>query len=107
VQVDDWGATNGNGHGHGNGHEHTNGNGDGRPAFLGACAKHFAARAVGKCDDCGELWCSQCLVPTMRKRQPTRCIDCALVAAGVRAPGPRRATVTSMSRHHKRPTNLF
>ncbi len=82
-----------------------NGNDD-RP-FLGACAKHFAARAVGKCDDCGELWCSQCLVPTSRKKQPTRCIPCALVAAGVRAPGPRRATVTSMNRHQKRPTNLF
>ena len=82
---------------------HRNGNG----AYLGACAKHFAARAVGKCDDCGELWCSQCLVPTSRKRQPTRCIECALVAAGVRAPGPRRNNVTSMSRCQKRPTNLF
>ena len=109
MHVDDRSATNGNGPVHGNGLGHTNGNGkgNGRPAFLGACAKHFAARAVGQCDDCGELWCSQCLVPTTRKRQPTRCIDCALVAAGVRAPGPRRAAVTNMSRHQKRPTNLF
>ncbi len=112
MQTDQWGTDNGNGRANGNGNSHSNGNGIGtngptRPAFLGACAKHFAARAVGKCDDCGELWCSQCLVPTTRKRQPTRCIDCALVAAGVRAPGPRRTAVTNMSRHQKRPTNLF
>jgi hypothetical protein len=77
-------------------------------AYLGACAKHFAARAVGKCDDCGELWCSQCLVPPSRKRQPTRCIECALVAAGVRARGVRRSNgVTSMTRAQKRPPGLF
>jgi hypothetical protein len=76
-------------------------------AYLGACAKHFAARAVGKCDDCGELWCSQCLVPSSRKRQPTRCIDCALVAAGVRARGVRRHNVASMTRAQKRPPGLF
>jgi len=105
VQADQQGAANGNGHANGNGDGHSNGNGHGE--FLGACAKHFAARAVGACDDCGELWCSQCLVPTTRKRQPTRCIGCALVAAGVRAPGPRRSNVTNMSRHQKRPTNLF
>ncbi|MEX0663980.1 MAG: hypothetical protein WD598_04320 [Acidimicrobiia bacterium] len=79
----------------------------GHGAVVGACTNHFAARAVGKCDDCGELWCSHCLVPTTRKRQPTRCITCALVAAGVRAPGGRRNNVTSMSRAQKRPTNLF
>ncbi len=67
-------------------------------AYLGACTKHFAEPAVARCEDCDELWCSDCLVPKTRKRQPTRCIDCALVAAGVRAPGPRRNTVTSMNR---------
>lgn len=124
MQADQWGTDNGNGHengygagydnGNGNGHSDGNGNGNGigtngttRPAFLGACAKHFAARAVGRCDDCGDLWCSQCLVPTTRKRQPIRCIDCALVAAGVRAPGPRHTGISNMSRHQKRPTNLF
>ncbi len=60
-----------------------------------------------RCDDCGELWCSQCLVPTTRKRQPTRCIECALVAAGVRAPGARRTAITSMTRTRRSPTNLF
>lgn len=81
----------------------SNGNGH----YLGPCAKHFAVRAVDRCDDCGELWCSHCLVPPTRKRRPTRCIDCALVAAGVRAPGSRRSTITNVSRSQKRPTNLF
>ncbi len=125
MQADQWGTADENGHAHGNGNGagystgngnghgadspsgNANGNGNGPLTFLGACAKHFAARAVGTCDDCGELWCSQCLVPTTRKRQPTRCIDCALVAAGVRASGPRRSGITNMSRHQKRPTNLF
>jgi len=99
------GVNGSNGHGHptANG----SGNGNGHSAYLGACAKHFAARAVGQCDDCGEVWCSQCLVPTTRKRLPTRCIGCALVAAGVRAPGPKRSNITSVSRHQRRPTNLF
>jgi hypothetical protein len=66
--------------------------------YVGACAKHFSERAAGRCEDCGELWCTDCLVPPTRKRRPTRCIDCALVKAGVRAPGSRRNTVTSMNR---------
>ena len=67
-------------------------------AYLGACANHFASRATGRCDDCNDLFCKDCLVPPVRKRQPTRCIDCALVAAGVRAKGPRRNNVTNMTR---------
>jgi len=75
--------------------------------YLGACANHFAARAVNTCDDCGELFCESCLVPKIKKHQPLRCIECALVAAGVRAPGSRRSNVTNMTRTQKRPTNLF
>jgi hypothetical protein len=88
-------------------HAQERGSAAGNGAYLGACAKHFAARAVGTCDDCGELWCAQCFVPKVRKRQPNRCVDCALVAAGVRARGSRRSAMTNMSRHQKRPTNLF
>jgi hypothetical protein len=40
--------------------------------FMGACAKHFTERAVGRCGGCGELFCSECLVPPTRKRMPTR-----------------------------------
>jgi uncharacterized Zn finger protein len=66
--------------------------------YLGACAKHLAERASAKCEDCGDVWCDDCLVPKTRKRQPVRCIDCALVAAGVRLPGSRRTSM-SMSRN--------
>ena len=74
-------------------------------AYLGTCAKHFAERAVGHCEDCHDVFCKDCLVPPLKKRQPVRCVDCALVAAGVRAPGPRRSNVTSVSRNHKRPNS--
>jgi hypothetical protein len=76
-------------------------------AQLGACSKHFAERAVARCDDCGEIFCAVCMAPKVRKRQPVRCIECALIAGGVRTPGNRRNTVTSMTRHKKRPTNFF
>jgi len=71
-------------------------------AFLGTCAKHYAERAVAQCHDCGQLWCADCLVPPISKRQPPRCVDCSLVAAGVRAKGPRRQGMTDMSRAVKK-----
>ena len=74
--------------------------------FLGACAKHFTERAVDRCADCGELYCGECLVPPTRKRMPVRCVDCALVAAGVRAPGHKRV-MPSLSRAQKRPTSRW
>jgi hypothetical protein len=78
-------------------------NGNGDDAHLGTCAKHLAERAAGRCDDCHDVFCKNCLVPPLRKRQPTRCVDCALVAAGVRAPGPRSNAMMNMSRSNKRP----
>ena len=73
----------------------------------GACTKHYMLPAVGHCHDCGQAWCEDCLVPPARKRQPVRCIACALVAAGVRAPGPRSGLIDNMSRNRKRPTNFI
>jgi hypothetical protein len=76
--------------------------------FLGACAKHFTERAVDRCPDCGDLYCAQCLVPPTRRRMPVRCIDCALIAAGVRAPGQRHGGgMASLSRAQKRPTSKW
>ena len=79
----------------------------GSASYVAACAKHFTERAVGRCDDCSEFFCAPCLVPPVRRRQPTRCIDCALVAAGVRAPGPRHARALNMNRTTKRPTSRW
>ncbi len=79
-------------------------NGD---AFVGVCVKHFTERAVGRCEDCGELWCSECLVPPTRRSRPTRCIGCALVVAGIRAPGPRRPGITNVGRFQRRPNRMI
>ncbi|GMU78556.1 MAG: hypothetical protein AMXMBFR46_13510 [Acidimicrobiia bacterium] len=75
--------------------------------YLGTCTKHYAERAVAQCHDCGLFWCADCLVPPVSKRQPLRCIDCALVAAGVRAKGPRRQGVTDMNRSQRRPIGFL
>ena len=71
--------------------------------LVGTCAKHWSERATGRCKDCAKLWCADCLVPPTRKRQPTRCIDCALVAAGIRVRGARRAAPMDISRTRRRP----
>jgi hypothetical protein len=75
-------------------------------AFLGTCTKHYAERAVAQCHDCGLFWCADCLVPPVSKRQPLRCVDCALVAAGVRAKGARRNGVTNFNRVQKKTIGL-
>ncbi len=77
-----------------------------RSGGVGACAKHWSVPAVGQCDDCGELWCSDCLVPPARKRDPVRCVGCALVAAGVRT-RTTRPTISSVSRVQRRPTSRW
>jgi hypothetical protein len=76
-------------------------------AYLGACEKHFTERAVDQCADCGGLFCRDCLVPPTRKRMPVRCVSCALIAAGVRAPGPKRNGMTTLSRAQNRPTSRW
>lgn len=73
---------------------------------VGACARHWSERAEGQCDDCGALCCSACLVPPTRKRDPVRCVPCALVAAGVRT-RTERPTMTNMSRVQRRPTSRW
>ena len=59
-----------------------------------------------ECADCGEEWCADCLVPPVKKRQPLRCVDCALIAAGIRSRG-RSASPMNMSLTQRRPTSLF
>ena len=79
----------------------------GEPAgFLGTCNKHYAERAVAQCHDCGLFWCADCLVPPVSKRQPLRCVECALIAAGVRTKGPRRKGMSNMNRVQKKTIGL-
>jgi len=48
------------------------------------CTKHTFEEPAATCDDCGDSWCDRCLVPKHRPDAPTRCVECALVAAGIR-----------------------
>jgi hypothetical protein len=48
------------------------------------CTKHWTEHAVAGCDECGQPWCAQCLVPPTKESGPLRCIPCSLVIAGVR-----------------------
>jgi hypothetical protein len=77
-----------------------------QPASAGTCAKHWSERAAGRCEDCGEEWCAECLVPPVRKRQPLRCIECALIAGGVRSRGGR-GTPMNMNRAQRGGPGLF
>ena len=65
---------------------------------LETCVKHWAERAAGRCEGCGEAFCRPCLVPPLRPEKPTLCVECALVAGGVRAKGPRRGGIENMNR---------
>ena len=67
------------------------------------CAKHWTDRAEGRCEDCGEAYCGECLVPPVRRGQPLRCIECTLVAAGVKTrPGRRQQAILNMNSTRKR-----
>jgi hypothetical protein len=58
---------------------------------------------MARCEDCGEAYCQECLVPIIRRHQPLRCIECALVAAGVKTrPGRRQAPVLNMNSTRKK-----
>jgi hypothetical protein len=71
-------------------------------ALTTTCAKHWTERAVAQCHDCREFWCADCLVPPLKKSQPLRCIECALIAAGVRGKGPRSQPMANMNSTRKR-----
>ncbi len=53
------------------------------------CVKHYYERAIDTCHDCGQVFCANCLVPRPKHNKPLRCIDCALVVAGVRTSSVR------------------
>jgi len=51
---------------------------------LGACEKHPFDGAAGTCRRCKRSWCPDCLVYSFGPRKAPFCVDCALVAAGIR-----------------------
>lgn len=54
------------------------------------CTKHVYEDVAGVCHDCGEPWCRECLLPPAGNRAVLRCVECALVAAGIRPRKLRR-----------------
>lgn len=59
---------------------------------MAKCTKHMMEDVAATCVDCGDPWCDRCLVPVSRSDGPVRCIECSLVAAGIR-PRQLRRTV--------------
>ncbi|MCB1015399.1 MAG: hypothetical protein KDB10_09840, partial [Acidimicrobiales bacterium] len=50
----------------------------------GRCAKHPFEAAEDSCRECGNIFCTDCLVYSFGPKKPPFCIACALTAAGVR-----------------------
>src|SRR5262249_19781586 len=63
----------------------TGARGEEETAGVANCTKHWTEHAVAQCEEGGQPWCAQCLVPPPRVNGPLRCIPCSLVIAGVRA----------------------
>ncbi|HEY2427610.1 MAG TPA: hypothetical protein VGI06_01675 [Acidimicrobiales bacterium] len=55
-----------------------------RPAVTGRCEKHAFDPAVDICSKCGQARCGDCLVYPFGPKKPPFCINCALVAGGIR-----------------------
>jgi len=55
-----------------------------RPAVGGRCEKHAFDPAVDACGKCGQARCADCLVYPFGTKKPPFCINCALVAGGIR-----------------------
>jgi len=57
----------------------------------GGCAVHSFERGQDACDRCHDQYCEDCLVYPFGPRKAPMCIQCALVAAGIRRPARRPA----------------
>jgi hypothetical protein len=57
---------------------------------MASCGRHQFETAEGQCRTCGGLFCEDCLVHAFGPKKPPFCIQCALVAGGIRR-APRKA----------------
>ncbi len=53
------------------------------------CVKHSFEIAKGKCRQCHNSYCEECLVYSFGPKKPPYCVTCALNAGGVRRTGAR------------------
>lgn len=54
------------------------------------CTTHQFELAEAMCRNCGDLYCSECLVYSFGPKKPPYCIACALAASGVRSNASKR-----------------
>lgn len=64
------------------------------------CATHQFEMAEGMCRNCGDLYCSECLVFSFGPKKPPYCVSCALAASGVRSNAAKRPRISR--REYKR-----
>ena len=48
------------------------------------CIRHYEEPVAGRCRNCGQIYCSRCLVFAFGPKAPPYCVGCALNASGVR-----------------------
>ena len=51
----------------------------------GRCERHLFDQAIDLCGRCGAEFCNDCLVYSFGPKKPPFCIQCAVVAAGIRS----------------------
>jgi hypothetical protein len=56
------------------------------------CASHQFELVTDLCRNCGEGFCTECLVYSFGRNKPPYCVSCALAAAGVRSKAGRPPT---------------
>jgi hypothetical protein len=60
----------------------------------GRCFVHNFEVAEGRCRNCGNEFCNECLVYAFGATKPPYCVACALAAAGVRSNAGRQPTMS-------------
>jgi hypothetical protein len=58
------------------------------------CVRHQFELAFDRCRTCDDTYCIECLIYALGPDQPPYCMNCALVAAGVRKRGARTPKVS-------------
>lgn len=64
------------------------------PISARQCVRHQFEPAIDRCRTCDETYCVECLVYALGPDQPPFCMNCALVAGGIRKRGSRAPKVS-------------
>jgi hypothetical protein len=64
------------------------------PISSAQCVRHQFEPAADRCRTCDQTYCVECLVYALGPDQPPFCMNCALVAGGIRRRGSRAPKVS-------------